>query len=335
MQDLTPRCYNAEGLIAEADASGQVTRSYGYAPGSTASTGSAQAFSTNPLWLKAAAMGSQTQSYYYYQNDHLGTPMKLLNQSGVVVWSATYDAFGRATVDSTSTVTNNFRYPGQYYDAETGLHYNWMRYYDPNTGRYSTSDPIGLLGGVNMYTYVYGNTLMYVDSYGLCMSKKFIKIAAATVGGAVTGGMTTGPWGIAYGAAAGLISESVIQYNPILEGASAKSSAGLVAGYYGAGRGANARAKAIGAIAGAYGGLVQSQTNGDFANAAAGGLGGLVGGVAGELLVPPKRYAGNNGALLFNSLKGGFAGFVGGLVQDALEAGLAKFACKEGEFCAR
>ena len=158
--------YNAEGLIAEADASGQIIKSYGYAPGSTASTGSAQAFSTNPLWLKAAAMGSQTQGYYYYQNDHLGTPMKLLNQSGVTVWSATYDGFGRATVDSASTVSNNLRYPGQYYDAETGLHYNWNRYYDPVTGRYSTSDPIGLLGGINMYAYVEGNPVGYIDPTG-------------------------------------------------------------------------------------------------------------------------------------------------------------------------
>ena len=80
-----------------------------------------QTFTTNPLWMKVPASGTQTAATYYtYQNDHLGTPMKLLNQSGVTVWSATYDAFGRATVDSTSTVTNNFRYPGQYYDAESG-----------------------------------------------------------------------------------------------------------------------------------------------------------------------------------------------------------------------
>ena len=151
--------YNAEGLIAEADAAGQVTRSYGYAPGST--------FTTNPLWVKATAMGSQTQSYYYYQNDHLGTPMKLLNQSGVVVWSATYDSFGKATIDPASTVTNNLRFPGQYYDAETGLHYNWFRYYDPGPGRYVTSDPIGLWGGINMYTYVRGNPISYVDPMGL------------------------------------------------------------------------------------------------------------------------------------------------------------------------
>ncbi len=93
--------------------------------------------------------------------------MKLLSQSGVVVWSATYDAFGKATVNPSSTLTNNLRLPGQYYDAETRLHYNWMRHYDPGTGRYVTSDPIGLEGGINMYAYVGENPLRWVDPYGL------------------------------------------------------------------------------------------------------------------------------------------------------------------------
>jgi len=145
--------YSAEGLIAEADATGQITRSYGYAPGSM--------FGTNPLWLKSGT------AYYTYQNDHLGTPMKLLNQSGVTVWSATYDAFGKATVDASSSITSNLRFPGQYADAETNLHYNWMRYYDPRVGRYVTSDPIGLLGGINGYVYVLNNPLRYTDPLGL------------------------------------------------------------------------------------------------------------------------------------------------------------------------
>jgi RHS repeat-associated protein len=145
--------YNEEGLIAEADATGQVTKSYGYAPNST--------YMTNPLFMKTGA------NYYYYQNDHLGTPQKLVTQSGQVVWSATYDAFGSATVGAGYTLTNNLRLPGQYYDAETGMHYNWMRYYDPKTGRYVTSDPIGLAGGVNLYTYVKGNSIRWIDPWGL------------------------------------------------------------------------------------------------------------------------------------------------------------------------
>ena len=152
--------YNEEGLIAEADATGQLTKSYGYAPGST--------YMTNPLWMKSGngSTGS-AQAYYTYQNDHLGTPQKLLTQSGQTVWSATYDSYGNATIDPAYTIVNNLRYPGQYYDAETNLHYNWNRYYDPKTGRYWTSDPIGLWGGVNEYTYVGGNPLTTIDPLGL------------------------------------------------------------------------------------------------------------------------------------------------------------------------
>lgn len=62
---------------------------------------------------------------------------------------------------------DNLRFPGQYYDAETGLHYNWHRYYDPDTGRYLTPDPIGLAGGINLYSYSYQNPVNYIDPLGL------------------------------------------------------------------------------------------------------------------------------------------------------------------------
>jgi RHS repeat-associated protein len=63
-------------------------------------------------------------------------------------------------------------YPGQYYDSETGLHYNWHRYYDPATGRYISADPIGLDGGMNLYLYANANPISWDDPYGLVSKKK-------------------------------------------------------------------------------------------------------------------------------------------------------------------
>ncbi len=74
--------------------------------------------------------------------------------------------FGEARV-LVADVVNNLRFPGQYYDSETGFHYNWHRYYDPDSGRYLTPDPIGLEGGLNLYVYVDGNPVNWIDPYGL------------------------------------------------------------------------------------------------------------------------------------------------------------------------
>ena len=295
--------YNAEGLIAEADASGQIIKSYGYAPGSTASTGSAQAFSTNPLWLKAAAMGSQTQGYYYYQNDHLGTPQKLLNQSGVVVWSATYDAFGKATVDAGSTVTNSLRFPGQYEDAESGLHYNWMRYYDPNTGRYVTSDPIGVWGGINMYTYSYGNTLIYVDPYGLfCIDERTKSAISLGVGTAVGAAATGVPLPAAL--AAGVVTGGITYVTSPIAG-------GTISGLaLGAAAGRSPQAAFVGAIGGFVGG------------AEGGVVGGVVGGAYQGLADRLPRYTNPNG---WNALAGPVSRGVKGGALGALASWATEF----------
>lgn len=109
---------------------------------------------------------------YYVHNDHLGTPQAMTDAAGTVIWRASYDPFGRATVDDdpdgdSKPSTLNVRFPGQYYDSETGLHYNYFRYYDPETDRYITADPIGLLGGINPYIYANANPLRWFDAYGL------------------------------------------------------------------------------------------------------------------------------------------------------------------------
>jgi len=98
--------------------------------------------------------------------DHLGTPQKITDIDGAVVWDAVYRPFGK-TESIAGALTFNLRFPGQYYDAETKLHYNYFRDYDPKTGRYVESDPIGLGGGWNTYAYVGGNPVMRVDPRGL------------------------------------------------------------------------------------------------------------------------------------------------------------------------
>jgi RHS repeat-associated protein len=145
--------YADEGLVGEYDAAGAEIKTYGYKPGST--------WTTDPLFIKQAGQ------YFFYQNDHLGTPQKMTNVNGGVVWSAKYESFGKAQVEAGSSVENNLTFPGQYYDQETGLHYNYHRDYHPGIGRYVEPDPIGLDGGINLYTYVGSNPLRSTDPFGL------------------------------------------------------------------------------------------------------------------------------------------------------------------------
>jgi RHS repeat-associated protein len=127
----------------------------------------------------------QGGQYYWYHNDHLGTPQKLTTTSGAVAWSAKFTSFGDAQVDAASTVDNNLRFAGQYYDSETGLHYNYHRYYDPKLGRYLRADPsheifppesgvpflipdlVDMPQDLIPYTYVKNNPIIYSDDDGL------------------------------------------------------------------------------------------------------------------------------------------------------------------------
>jgi len=90
------------------------------------------------------------------------------------VWEAVYKPFGEADVNPNSTVVNNFRFPGQYEDGETGLHYNYFRYYDPGSGRYLRADPLGLRMGVGLYSYVRNNPINFKDIYGLFESPWYL-----------------------------------------------------------------------------------------------------------------------------------------------------------------
>ncbi len=116
-------------------------------------------------------------------NDHLGTPQKMTDSSGTVVWAADYKPFGEATI-TVGTITNNLRFPGQYFDAETGLNYNYFRDYNPVIGRYIEKDPIGFRGGINLFAYVGGNPINRRDSRGLCSSLSQDCLRALKIAGA-------------------------------------------------------------------------------------------------------------------------------------------------------
>jgi RHS repeat-associated protein len=141
--------YDLRGhLIAETNQTGQMLAEYVY------------------LGDQLLSMIKPGETVYYFHNDHLGTPQVLTDDSQAIAWKAVYTPFGGA-VPSISTVENPFRFPGQYYDQETGLHYNYFRYYNPQTGRYINPDPIGLEGGINLFLYAESNPLRWIDLWGL------------------------------------------------------------------------------------------------------------------------------------------------------------------------
>ena len=107
----------------------------------------------------------------YYHCDQLGTPQELTDRNAQLLWSANYKAWGEAQIQQSAAgvaqdVRNQHRYQGQYYDEETGLHYNRFRYYDPHMARYVSRDPIGLQGGSNNSAYV-PNSNQWIDPLGL------------------------------------------------------------------------------------------------------------------------------------------------------------------------
>jgi RHS repeat-associated protein len=105
---------------------------------------------------------------FYIAPDHLGAPHQITNASGKVAWQWNHDPFGNdVPTDPLGNFSYDLRFPGQFYDQATHLHYNYFRDYDPRTGRYIESDPIGLAGGINTYGYVGGNPVIFVDPLGL------------------------------------------------------------------------------------------------------------------------------------------------------------------------
>lgn len=169
-QGTTIYVYGVEGrLLGEYQPDGTLIREYVYLNG-------------EPL-AQLEPLGAANEVLYLH-TDHLGTPRLATDAVGTAAWKWESDPFGAAAANDDLDgngipVTVNLRFPGQYYDQETGLHYNYFRYYDPNIGRYLTPEPLGILGLINevgildytggdtnAYLYALNNTLYYVDPDG-------------------------------------------------------------------------------------------------------------------------------------------------------------------------
>jgi RHS repeat-associated protein/uncharacterized repeat protein (TIGR02543 family) len=147
--------------------------------------------------LKPAMPASATADLYYIHADHLGTPRKITRPNdNRVVWSWESEAFGNSLPDQNPSGLGNFvfnlRFPGQYYDQETGLFYNYFRDYDPAKDRYIESDPIGLAGGINTYTYVGGNPVNFIDPTGESATAALCFIPGVGPVGCAAAGVATG-----------------------------------------------------------------------------------------------------------------------------------------------
>jgi RHS repeat-associated protein len=116
------------------------------------------------LERRASVARDEDGTLAYVVPDHLGGVSELVDEQGHLLWMAKHEAWG-ADADERQPM----RFPGQWYDAESGLHYNGFRYYDPELGKYISPDPIGIIGGFNEYAYV-PSPLTWVDPDGLVVT---------------------------------------------------------------------------------------------------------------------------------------------------------------------
>ncbi len=209
-QIATHYLYDPEGrFLGEYDEEGRTEREYVYLDG-----------------LPLAQITGTAIAYIH--TDHLGTPESLTDQAQAIVWQAHHDPFGQTTV-TTRTVEHNLRFPGQYFDAETGLHYNYFRDYDPGTGRYIQSDPIGLEGGINPFEYALNNPIRVYDPFGLEPNQGCV--AACTVdGGILGGGLGYLGGGLLGGSGGMLVAPGVGTIGGAIGGADLGGAAGAAAG---------------------------------------------------------------------------------------------------------
>ena len=228
-----------------------------------------------------------TSTVNYITADQLATPRAVSNAAGATIWSWAYqtNAFGEKAPAASGNYVLNLRFPGQYFDAETGTSYNYFRNYEPATGRYVQSDSIGLMGGMSTFGYASNNPLIYNDSKGLDDTQCMFSPAACGMQSALPGGQLpsstdyTGvgaETGIAVGAVGGaLVVANIVGFPEVEVG----EAAAIAIGAEGV-----ADLEMMDAIAGEP---LASLTVGGIAGA---GPGAIVGGAVGHVLTPNKNH---------------------------------------------
>jgi len=252
-------------------------------------------------------------------------------------WDSTPFGLGKPDEDPDGDgrrLSLNLRFPGQYYDKETGLHYNGWRYYKPRAGRYLRADPIGLKGGLNYRIYANSNPMRFADISGMyCLTSKEINALAGGIGGVFSGALSgailaspTGPGatvgaisvgmlGGVFGAAFGYFSTSA-EGNQIAAGISNAAVTGInsiIASIY------------SGAVTGALSSTLQSRGVRDtHAGIISAGIGGSIsGGISGFIGPTAPESIAAAIAFSFNSaLKGGLAGLSGAALSAAITEAL-------------
>ncbi|MBT3056560.1 MAG: RHS repeat protein [Candidatus Thiodiazotropha sp. (ex Codakia orbicularis)] len=177
-------------LLGEYDQNGQAIREYITLEG-------------QPVALVSTDPVTAANTIYYLHTDHLGAVVKATDDTQALVWDAERKPFGERSV-TTAQIEIPLGFPGQYFDEESGNYYNYFRDYDPTTGRYLQSDPIGLDGGINTYTYAINNPLYWIDPTGeaicggVCVgaaigigARAVVQYATRHAGAAIATGMAT------------------------------------------------------------------------------------------------------------------------------------------------
>jgi RHS repeat-associated protein len=170
--------------VADIDAQGRITRQYVWmdeqllalldapAPQAPPAHQAGLLAAVSAVWAYFTAEDLQPR---YVHTNHLGAPIAVTDRNAGAIWQAQYTPYGQRVGDPPDRTNNaqmtklDLRLPGQWADAETGLHYNDQRYYDPQLGRYISADPLGLQGGPNRFAYVGNNPLGFTDPLGLVL----------------------------------------------------------------------------------------------------------------------------------------------------------------------